>query len=602
MAPPIDPTVKPQAAQPVSPVPQAPITTKDAVPAPAAKPAAQPPAAAPAAASLAPAQAKAAAATPNTPLVGGPLPAPPAPPANATAVKATTPPQTVTALSSVSPANIPAGSAKAPANTSAPQGAPPAQVTSEVKEKGKFGWKIIPIIVGILLVALVGAYYFLFMRDGGSSNNAGNNSGAANRPNNNTGSTNTGSSNTGTTSGEKIVLQYWGLWEESATLQEVLADYTKTKPNVDIQYQKQNHRDYRTRLQTALDSGNGPDIFRYHATWVPMLEEQLSPLPTAVMSTSEYQSTFYPVAQKQLQSGGSLVGIPLMYEGLALFYNTDALATAVVQPPTTWSEVQVAARRLTIKEGNTVKRAGIALGYTSNIDNYSDILALLALQNGADLSKPNSRQMQDALTFYSRFAEQEVWSTALPQSTVAFARGDVAMIFAPSWRAHEIKLMNPELNFATMPVPQLDPTKKITWASFWAEGVSNDSKNQREAWEFLKYLSSKEVQMKLHSDQAQTRSFGEIYSRVDLANELAADPVVGAFLSDAPHAEGWYLSSMTHDAGINDEMINYAKDALNQMTSGKNAQNVIDQLSAGFTQVLQKYGVVAAPKATPEAN
>lgn len=448
----------------------------------------------------------------------------------------------------------------------------------------------------MLLVVLLGAFYFLFMRGDNSTSrpNTGNNTGS--------GSGNSTDNGSGTsTGGQKVVLQYWGLWEQSDVVKEVLDEYTQAHPNVSIQYTMQSHRDYRTRLQTALSSGNGPDIFRYHASWVPMFTTELSSLPSAVMSTSEYQSTFYPVASQQLQSKGSIVGIPLMYEGLALFYNTDALATAVVQPPTTWGEVRSAAQRLTIREGETVKRAGIAMGYTSNVDHYADILALLALQNGADLSKPNSKQMMDALTFYSLFAEENVWNESLPASTVAFARGDVAMIFAPSWRAHEIKLMNPNLKFATMPVPQLDDDEdnQISWASFWAEGVSSKSKYQKEAWEFLKYLSSKDVQMKLYSDQAQTRSFGEIYSRVDLSNELAADPVVGAFVADAPKAKGWYMSSMTHDGGINDEIITYVKDTLNQMTAGKKADAVIDGLSAGITQVLQKYSVVAIPSATP---
>lgn len=625
VAPPVDPTVQRAAPTPVSPIKQAPpaVPPKPATPPapntapvgsssppPTPPPAQAPqpsvskqttPAPTPKAAPAPPVDAaavKAAAATPSTPLVGGPLPAPPAPAATATAVKtATPPPQTVTALSSVSPSNIPTGAATAPVPATPPPAGKPTEVTSSVKEKKKFSWKLIPIIVGVLLVVLLGAFYFLFMRGNSStsrpstSNNTGGGSGST---------TNTGSG----TTGQKVVLQYWGLWEQSDVMKEVLDEYTQAHPNVSVQYTMQSHKDYRTRLQTALSSGNGPDIFRYHASWVPMFASELSSLPSAVMSTSEYQSTFYPVASQQLQSKGSLVGIPLMYEGLALFYNTDALATAVVQPPTTWGEVRAAAQRLTIREGEAVKRAGIAMGYTSNVDNYADILALLALQNGADLSKPNSKQMMDALTFYSLFAEENVWSEALPASTVAFARGDVAMIFAPSWRAHEIKLMNPNLKFATMPVPQLDQDKdkQIAWASFWAEGVSSKSKYQKESWEFLKYLSSKEVQMKLHSDQAQTRSFGEIYSRVDLANELAADPVIGAFVADAPKAQGWYMSSMTHDVGINDEIITYVKDVLNQMVTGKKADAVIEGLSAGINQVLQKYSVVAAPSATPSTR
>src|SRR5690606_26128309 len=135
---------------------------------------------------------------------------------------------------------------------------------------------------------------------------------------------------------------------------------------------KQSHKDYRTRVQNARSSGNGPDIFRYHATWVPMMKSVLAPLPSAVMSAPEYQTTFYPIAGTQLQVNGTPVGIPLMYEGLALYYNVDILNTAVVQPPKAWPEVQAAARTLTVTEGGVVKRAGIAMGNATNVEHFSD--------------------------------------------------------------------------------------------------------------------------------------------------------------------------------------------------------------------------------------
>jgi maltose-binding protein MalE len=53
---------------------------------------------------------------------------------------------------------------------------------------------------------------------------------------------------------------------------------------------------------------------------------------------------------------------------------------------------------------------------------------------------------------------------------MAFARGEVAMIFAPSWQALEIKQINPELDFAIAPVPQLSNEEKVTWPAFGLKG------------------------------------------------------------------------------------------------------------------------------------
>jgi maltose-binding protein MalE len=46
------------------------------------------------------------------------------------------------------------------------------------------------------------------------------------------------------------------------------------------------------------------------------------------MTSAEYQQTFYPIAYESLQANGGIVGLPLMYDGLALFINKEMLANA----------------------------------------------------------------------------------------------------------------------------------------------------------------------------------------------------------------------------------------------------------------------------------
>ncbi len=538
--------------------------------------------------SVAPAIPTAAKAAVASPVISK-LPTPPQAQATANAMSPK-PPQTVTALSSVSANTLPPGAGATPTPT--PAAPAPEPDVEFAKPKGSIG-KLVPLLIGGLLFILVAVFAVMWFVNRDTS--AG--SGTTPKPTSATGAAAGGTAGgaagnaTAPAAGQQVVLQYWGLWEPGETMQQVIADFQKINPTINVQYVKQSDKDYRTRLQNALVSGNGPDIFRFHAAWVPMIKNDLAPLPSAVMSASDYQKTFYPVASSQLQVNGTPVGIPLMYEGLALFYNVDILNTAVVQPPKTWSELQATAQTLTVSEGGVIKRAGVALGNATNVENFSDIVALLMLQNGADFTQPNSAETRDALLFYTKFIKDNIWNDSLPSSSVAFARGDAAMIFAPSWRAHEIKQMNPSLNFATVSVPQLSGTDKITWANYWAEGVSVKGKYQKEAWQFLKYLSTKEVQQQLYAAQSETRSFGEIYSRIDAADTLVADKTVGAFVLDAPKATGWYMSSNTHDAGINDEIIEYYANAVNGLVAGKSSEEVLQTLESGVKQVLQKYGV-----------
>ena len=390
---------------------------------------------------------------------------------------------------------------------------------------------------------------------------------------------------------KQVTLTYWGLWEPDTVLEDVLNEFEAKNPGVTVNYVKQSPQNYRERLQTAVASGNGPDLFRYHMTWVPMLKNELGAMPTSVMSAAEYKSTFYPSATRRLQHEGKIVGIPLMYDGLGLYYNKELLKAADAQPPKTWAELKTLAAKLTVRNGNQVQRGGLAIGNATNVEHFSDIIGLLILQNGGDPTKPTTDEVRDALVFYTNFMKQDqVWSDALPSSTVAFARGDVAMMFAPSWRAHEIKAMNPNLEFGVISAPQLSNTR-VAWASYWAEGVSSKSKNGNESWALLKYLSSKEVLQKLYDSQAKTRTFGEIYPRQDMADLLASDELVAPFLEDAPHAQSWYLSSFTHDNGLNDQIIKYYEDAVTAMLTGRTAAEVQSTVSQGTQQVLRQYGV-----------
>lgn len=397
---------------------------------------------------------------------------------------------------------------------------------------------------------------------------------------------------------EPVSLTYWGLWEDSQIIGEVIDDFEEKNPNVTIDYRKQSHRDYRERLQQAIASGNGPDIFRFHSTWGMMIGESLAAMPSGIMSAAEYQQAFYPVAYKQLQINGQIIGIPLMYDGLALLYNKEMLKTANLSVPSTWSELRSVANQLTVpsnpseRSSTNITRGGLAIGNAGNVDHFSDILALLILQNGGDPADPSSKFVSDAVTFYTNFAKQDkVWSDRLPNSTVAFARGEAAMIFAPSWRIHDIQNLNPDLDFGVAPLPQLDSANPVAWATYWAEGVSDESKNKEVAWTFLEYLSSLEVLQKFYADASKVRSFGELYSRKEMAAELESDEMVAAYLEDALIADSWYMASFTHDNGINDQIIKYYEDAVNAVLTGKNIETALAPTIEGVDEVLSKYGL-----------
>lgn len=388
-------------------------------------------------------------------------------------------------------------------------------------------------------------------------------------------------------------LVYWGLLEDAPIVAPIIADFEREHPNITIEYTKQDIQQYKDKLVTRSNNGNGPDIFRFHNTWVPQLLDLLLPLPSSVISKEDFSKNYYPVAKADLIKNGAIYGIPLQIDTLNLYINRDLFQAAGLKPPTTWIEFGNYARQLTVKdENNSIKTAGAAMGTFSNITHASDIISMLFVQNGVNLNdmSSNLQAAGEALRFYSEFAlpTTNVWDDTLDESIKAFSTGTLAMYFGYSWDFFTIKSMNSNLSFDIYPVPAL-PGQNATIASYWAEGISSKTKHQKEAILFMQYLALKETAQKLFAEESKTRNFGEPYARVDLADSLN-NSVVYPFVASAPFAVSSFFVDGTYDNGLNSKMNGYLNTAVDSILKGTSSETAAETLSTGVSQVLKQYG------------
>lgn len=390
----------------------------------------------------------------------------------------------------------------------------------------------------------------------------------------------------------KVTLTYWGLWEDENLMQGVISDFERANPNITVVYSKQDPKQYSERLLTRIQNGTGPDIFRFHNSWIPMVSSVLAPLPTDTITLDEFKKNYYPVIQQDLIQHGAILGIPLEIDTLSLFVNTQLFQSEKLSIPTTWPDFITISKALTTRDtSGKIKIAGAALGTYDNITHAPDIVSLLFAQNGVNLKEldSSSQNAGDALTFYASFAKNDgnVWDNTLDPSVRAFANGSLAMYFGYSWDIFSIKALNPNIQMSVNPVPHL-PGRDMTIASYWVEGVSNKSKNQKAAMLFMKFLSSKETAQKIYSEEAKTRTFGEPYARVDLADSLK-DTNVAPFLGQAKNAVSSYFAGETQDTGINGQMNGYLGNAVRSMLGNNSVQSALDTLTKGYAQVLEQY-------------
>lgn len=432
--------------------------------------------------------------------------------------------------------------------------------------------KVVFIVLGVILIGVIGFLAFKFLLPG-------------------------------ITGPKEVTLTWWGLWEDPSVVNPIIDEYKQSHPKVTIDYQLQSKEDYRERLASKLAKGEGPDIFLFHNTWVPMFRNDLSEIPQEVMTPADFSQAYYRVITSDLVYGGAPLGVPVGYDGLGLYINEDLFASSGKTPPKDWNEFREVAQSLTRIANDQIEISGAAMGRVDNVDHWQEILALMLFQQGVDPKNPTGKLAKDVFDFYTYFAsgDGKTWDVSLPSSTQAFAGGKVAMMFAPSWRVFEINAQPSHPNFRIVPVPQLPKENAsepdTTYASYWVVGVWGNGKNKVAAWDFVKFLSSRESLEKAYNVAAKTRLFGEPYPRTDMANLISEnDPYAHAFIKQAASAKSWYLASRTFDGptGINSQIGKYYEDAVNSFLAGSRGDDVLQTLRQGVTDVLGRYGLIQA--------
>lgn len=459
------------------------------------------------------------------------------------------------------------GDPNAPAEEYYDEAPPPGGITGFVKSR-----KFIFIIVGIIVILVIIFLIFLLI------------------PKNE--------------KGKDITLVWWGLWEDNATMQPLIDNFEKENPGIKIEYTKQDPEKYRDTLITRINNGTGPDIFRYHNTWTPTLNKIIAPLSKDVISVENFNKQYFPVVQKDLLLKGAIYGVPLGIDSIALFINQRMLDEAGLAVPTDWYTFINAAKKMTVKEADSDKiiKSGAALGTYGNIKHAPDIISVMLLQQGVDITKLSKQQEEvlAALTFYTSFSrgKENVWDNSLDNSMLAFAKGDLAMYFGYSWDVFAIEQIrensNSNFEYGIYPVPRIGSDKGITIASYWVEGVSVKSRYQKEAMIFMNYLTQIETLQRLFTEASKTREFGAPYPRVDMAEELKGNSRIYPFINNLDVAGSSYFASDTHDGetGINSRLNKYLENFVNAVImKGSSSDSEFTTFQTGVSKVLNENGI-----------
>lgn len=346
----------------------------------------------------------------------------------------------------------------------------------------------------------------------------------------------------------------WGVSDESDAFNYNLLAYTKLYPNIKATYQKIDEANYEQELVNALAAGRGPDIFMVNNSWLPKHSDKVSVMPQEKVSINQFRSLFPEVVEKDFVWGGSIYALPLYIDTLALFYNQDIFDNyAIAIPPTDWLQFKNLIPKLikTDSSGNFQRAAAAIGGSEKNTHNASDILSLLMLQAGSEMTNENFTAANfvssikggqtgvESLDFYTKFADPKdlyyTWNEKMPYSLDAFSQGKVAMVFEYASQVDVLKVKNPFLKIKISSMPQPDNKQDaINYADYRGFAVSKYTQYPEWVWDLVIYLTTDEVAAENYLTF--TKRPPALRS---LIQKYADDPNIGVFAKQALTARSW---------------------------------------------------------------
>ena len=312
-----------------------------------------------------------------------------------------------------------------------------------------------------------------------------------------------------------VTLTYWAsnqgssLDNDKQVLTPVLNTFTKqTGIKVDLQVIGWN--DLQTKIQTAITSGQGPDVVNIGNTWGAAFQstgafvEFDSKNAKAIGGLDRFVKTALDAGSAP---GKTPTSVPLYGLAYGLYYNKAMFSKAGVQPPTTWEELVGTAKKLTT--GNQWGMTLAAGSYTENIH----FAFLTSAQNGGAFYDANGKPTFDTpenvagiKRYLDLMQSDKVANPAdaqydnAAQSAADLASGKAAMFLSQNNADTTLKADGmKEGDWGVVPLPAPSDAKEqiSTFPAGINLSIFKYTKNLSPALEFVKYMTSPDVQSEL---------------------------------------------------------------------------------------------------------
>lgn len=311
----------------------------------------------------------------------------------------------------------------------------------------------------------------------------------------------------------KVTIRYMGGWDAKTDWPQVQADVAEfNKLHPDIEVIAENLPDYTQKYLIQMAAGNPPDVLYSFKSWAHTYASKGAFLDIEKFLERDKKeidpSDFYPGMLDEWRYKGVLYGLPTWTAASGVYYNKNIFDKAGLKYPDdtwTWDTLVENGKKLTIKDaqGKITQYAFTPDGFSLD---WGTGPIIWVWSNGGEILSPGKKKFtlgdpkaKQALEYFydvifkhqisvspSAHSEQNWW--------IRFFNGTVAMWDSPSWNNTYLAPIE-KFVWDVAPTFMSPYTKKRAgFIHTRATCISKLTKHPEEAWEFVKFLSSKQIQ------------------------------------------------------------------------------------------------------------
>jgi len=309
----------------------------------------------------------------------------------------------------------------------------------------------------------------------------------------------------------RTLITVWSGWtgEEEQFFTEAVKAFNAAQDRIFVKNMSTQEDD--GKIMRALTAGVPPDcFFLWEPSYIGALaaNNALMPLDHFLKETGPPLERLIPGSIKQGYYRGHYYAMPFLVDAYALYWSKDAFRQAGLnpdRPPRTLKELEAYTKRLTIRQGDKIKRLGFEMpGF--------NIVAVLfgghffdPQRNRITTSDP---RIVEALTWYKHMFDlqggaQRIDSFsqgygAYNSANHQFFTGKVAMMISGQWWAGYCKRYRPDMDFGVAPLPYPDQYPELEGTTYLGGNfvcIPRESRHPREAWQFLRWMQTYRAQV-----------------------------------------------------------------------------------------------------------